>query len=154
MLLIIQQKSFEFLPLIIQLILIWLKNSTQNIQKYMQIWRIPMSPLGASTNFPGHVTTYFRTSMSEASPPQGPDIWYLTFYQKKVLIYQAIVTNSLSFKIAHKPLLYESMEQNHTSGPINSQTLGYLWTKHHRCTCMWNWTETPTVSSRLRANTV
>ena len=55
-----------------------------------------MSPLGASTNFPGHVTTYFRTSMSEASPPQGPDMWYLTFYQNKVLIYQAIVTNSIS----------------------------------------------------------
>ena len=77
------------------------ENSTQNIQKYMQIWRIQMSPSGASTNFPGHVTTYFRTSMSEASPPQGPNMWYLTFYQNKVLIYQAIVTISLSFKISH-----------------------------------------------------
>ena len=101
MLLIIQQKSFEFLPLITQLMLIWLKNITQNIQKYMQIWRIPMSLLGASTNFPGHVTTYFRTSMSEASQPQGPHMWYLTFYQNKALVYQAIVTNSLSFKISH-----------------------------------------------------
>ena len=30
----------------------------------------------ASTNYPGHVATYFRTSMSEASPPQGTDMWY------------------------------------------------------------------------------
>ena len=80
--------------------LTWLKNSTQNVQKYMQIWRVPMSPLQARTNSPGHVTTYFRTSMSETSPPQGPNMWYLTFYQNKVLIYQAIVTNSLSFKIS------------------------------------------------------
>ena len=28
------------------IMLIWLKNNTQNIQKYMQIWRIQMSPLG------------------------------------------------------------------------------------------------------------
>ena len=27
----------------------------------------------------------------------------------------------------------------HTSGPGISQTLGCLWTKHHRCTYMWNW---------------
>ena len=47
-----------------------------------------------------------------------------------------------------------SRVQRDTSGPGNSQTLGCLWTKHHRCTCMWNWTETPTVSSRLRAKTV
>ena len=33
--------------------------------------------------------------------------------------------------------------QRYTSGPGNSQTLGCLWTKHHRCTYMWNWTETP-----------
>ena len=33
--LIIQQKSFEFVPLITQLMLTWLKNSTQNIQKYI-----------------------------------------------------------------------------------------------------------------------
>ena len=31
-----------------------------------------MSPLDASTNSPGHVTIYFRTSISEASPLQGP----------------------------------------------------------------------------------
>ena len=37
----------------------------------------------------------FSTSMSEASPPQGPEMWYLSLYQKKVLIYHAIVTNSL-----------------------------------------------------------
>ena len=55
-----------------------------------------MSQLEARTNSPGHVTTYFRTSMSETSPPQGPNMWYLTFYQNKVLIYQAIVTK-LSF---------------------------------------------------------
>ena len=85
--------------LIPQLMLIWLKNSTQNKQNYMQIWRISISPLGASKNFPGHVTIYFRTSMSEASPPQGPDMWYLTFYQNKVLIYQDIVPISLSFQI-------------------------------------------------------
>ena len=101
MFLIIQQKSFEFLQLITQLMLIWLKNSTQNIQKFMQIWRIPISPLDASTDSPGHVTIYFRTSMSQISPPQGPNMWYLTFYQNKVFIYQAIVTNSLSFKISH-----------------------------------------------------
>ena len=59
-----------------------------------------MSPLEARTISPGHVTTYFRTSMSETSPPQGPNMWYLIFYQIEVLIYQAIVTNSLSFQIA------------------------------------------------------
>ena len=84
---------------ITNVMLIRLTNSTQNIQKYMQIWRIPITPIGANTNIPGHVATYFRTSMSEASPPEGPDMWYLTFYQNKVLIYQAIVINSLSFKL-------------------------------------------------------
>ena len=88
---------------------IWLQNRTQNIQKYMQIWSIPISPLAASTNSPGHVTNYFRTSMSEATPPQGPGMWYITLYQNKVLIYKAIVTKSLS--ISHKPLLYEAKEK-------------------------------------------
>ena len=60
----------------------------------MQVWRIAMSQLEASTNYPGHVTTFFRTSLSEAGPPQGPDMWFLKFYQNKELIYQAIVTNS------------------------------------------------------------
>ena len=60
-----------------------------------------MSLLGASTNIPGHVTTYFRNSMSEASPLQGPDMWYLTFFQNEALIYQALVNNSLSFIISH-----------------------------------------------------
>ena len=64
---------------------LWLKNSTQNLSKYMQIWRILMYQLEASTNSPGHVTIYFRISMSEASLPQRTDMWYLTFYQNKEL---------------------------------------------------------------------
>ena len=70
-----------------------------------------MSASEASTNSPGHLTTYFRTSISEASQPQGPDTWYQIFYQNKVLIYQTIVTNSLQFKISHY-FLYETMELN------------------------------------------
>ena len=88
MLLIIQQKSFDFLPLIIQLMLIWLKNSTQSMQKYMQIWRIPMSPLEASTNSLGHMTTFFRTSMSETTPPQN----YATlFFNHKIWVNSEII---------------------------------------------------------------
>ena len=47
-----------------------------------------------------------------------------------------------------------SQVQRDTCGQVNSQTLGGLWTKHHRCTYMWDWTEMPTVSFRLRAKTV
>ena len=47
-----------------------------------------------------------------------------------------------------------SQVQRDTFGPGNSQTLGCLWTKHHRCIDMWNWTEMPTVSCRLWAKTV
>ena len=51
------------------------------ITKFMQIWRIPMSPLDAKKISPGYVTFYVCTSMSEASPAQGTDRWYLIFYQ-------------------------------------------------------------------------
>ena len=47
-----------------------------------------------------------------------------------------------------------SQYQWDTSGPRNSQTLGCLWTKHHQCTFMWNWTDMPTVSFRFWAKTV
>ena len=36
--------------------------------------------------------------MSEASPTQGPDMWYSTFYQNKVLIYQALVPSPFPSK--------------------------------------------------------
>ena len=36
--------------------------------------------------------------MSKASLPQGPDMWYLTFYGNKVPIYQTPISNFLFFK--------------------------------------------------------
>ena len=32
------------------------------------------------------------------------------------------------------------------SSPGNFQTMGCLWTEYHRCTCIINWSEMPTVS--------
>ena len=53
MLLIIQQNSFEFLPLITQLMLIWLKNSTQNVQKYVYAdLKSSNVPIGGPYKFP------------------------------------------------------------------------------------------------------
>ena len=61
----------------------------------MQIIRIPMSPFEASTKSPGHMT--------EAGPPQGPGIWYLTFYQNQLLIYQAIFVSQGSDSFLSSP---------------------------------------------------
>ena len=80
-------------------------------------------PIEDQYKFPRPCDHLICTSMSEVSPPQGPDMWYLTFYQNKVLIYQAIVTNSLSFKISHMPFLYETMEQNLWSVRGSYQTI-------------------------------
>ena len=68
---------------------------------HQQFWKFPLSPLEASGRLPrsrGHLFSY---SMSKASQPQGPDMWYFTFYENKVPIYQTIISNSLYFKISH-----------------------------------------------------
>ena len=44
--------------------------------------------------------------------------------------------------------------QKNTSGPDNFRILGGLLTIHHRCTCIWDWTEMPTVSFLMRAKTL
>ena len=61
MLLIIQQKSFDFLPLITQLMLIWLTNSSQNIQNICRSEDFHYLHRRLVAHYPGHVTTYFRT---------------------------------------------------------------------------------------------
>ena len=47
-----------------------------------------------------------------------------------------------------------SQIQQDTPGQDNFRILGCLWTKHHRCTCKWDWTEMLTVSFLLREKTV
>ena len=69
--------------------------------RHQQFWRFPLSPLEAGGTLPRSRDHLFSYSMSKASPPQGPDMWYLTFYENTVPIYQTTISNSLSFKISH-----------------------------------------------------
>ena len=59
-----------------------------------RFWRFPLSPMEFSSRLP-RSRDLFSHSMSKASLPQGPDMWYLTFYEKKVPIYQTTISNSL-----------------------------------------------------------
>ena len=68
--------------------------------RHQQFLRIPLSPLGASSRLPRSRDHLFSHSMSKASLPQGPDMWYLTFYENKVPIYQTTISNSFYFKIS------------------------------------------------------
>ena len=68
--------------------------------RHQQFFRIPLSPLEASSRLPRSRDHLFSHSMSKASLPQGPDMWYLTFYENKVPIYQNKISNSLYFKIS------------------------------------------------------
>ena len=63
--------------------------------RHKQFWRFPLSPLEASSRLPRSRDHLFSHSMSKASPPQGPDMWYLTFYENKVPTYQTTISNSL-----------------------------------------------------------
>ena len=64
--------------------LIWLENSTQGISNSEGFHYLHLRLVA---DYLGHVTTYFCThAMSKVSPPQGPDMWYLTFYENKVPI--------------------------------------------------------------------
>ena len=73
--------------------LIWLENSTPS--RHQRFWRYPFSPMEASSRLPKSRDHLFLQSMSKASLPQGPDMWYLTFYENKVPIYQTTISNSL-----------------------------------------------------------
>ena len=68
--------------------------------RHQQFWRFPLSPLEASGRLSRSRDHPFSYSMSKASPPQGPDMWYFTFYENKVPIYQTTISNSLYFKIS------------------------------------------------------
>ena len=48
--------------------------------RHQQFWRFPLSPLEASSRLPRSRDHLFSHSMSKASPPQGPDMWYSTLY--------------------------------------------------------------------------
>ena len=63
--------------------------------RHQQFWRFPLPPLEASSRLPRSRDHLFLHSMSKASPPQGPDMWFLTFYENKVPIYQTTISNSL-----------------------------------------------------------
>ena len=69
--------------------------------RHQQFWRFLLSPLEAGDTLPRSRDHLFSYSMSKASPPQGPDMWYLTFYENTVPIYQTTISNSLYFKISH-----------------------------------------------------
>ena len=90
-------------------IIIWISNvaNSRNVDltgkqhsRHQQFWRFPLSPLEAGGRLPRSRDHLFSYSMSKASPPQGPDMWYLTFYENKVPIYQTTISNSLYFKIS------------------------------------------------------
>ena len=57
--------------------------------RHQQFWRFPWSPLEVSSRIPRSCDHLFSHSMSKASPLQEPDMWYLTFYENKVPIYQS-----------------------------------------------------------------
>ena len=63
--------------------------------RHQHFWRFPLSPLEASRRLPRSRDHLFSHSMSKASLPQGPNMWYLTFYENKVPIYQTTISNSL-----------------------------------------------------------
>ena len=68
--------------------------------RHQQFWRFPLPPLEAGGRLPRSRDHLFSYSMSKAKPPQWPDMWYLTFYENKVRIYQTTISNSLYFKIS------------------------------------------------------
>ena len=87
-------------------IIIWISNvaNSRNVDltgkqhsRHQQCWRFPLSPLEAGGRLPRSRDHLFSYSMSKASPPQGPDMWYLTFYENKVPIYQTTISNSLYY---------------------------------------------------------
>ena len=47
--------------------------------RHQQFWRFQLSPLEASIGLPRSRGHLFSHSMSKASLPQWPDLWYLTF---------------------------------------------------------------------------
>ena len=51
-----------------------------------------------------------------------------------------VVNQTKKQKCCSRSCLWSQVQRD-TSGPSNSQTLGCLWTKHHRCIDMWIWTE-------------
>ena len=63
--------------------------------RHQQFCRIPPSPLDASSRLPRSRDHIFSHSMSKASLPEGPAMWYVTFYENKVPIYQTTISNSL-----------------------------------------------------------
>ena len=63
--------------------------------KHQRFWGYPFSPMEASSRLPNLRDHLFLQSMSKASLPQGPDMWYLTFYENKVPINQTTISNSL-----------------------------------------------------------
>ena len=67
----------------------------QQHSRHQQFWRFPLSPLEASSRLPRSHDHLFLHSMSKASPPQGPDMWYLTFCENNVPIYQTPISDSL-----------------------------------------------------------
>ena len=69
--------------------------------RHQQLCRIPLSPLDASSRLPRSRDHIFSHSMSKARVPQGPDLWYVTFYENKVPIYQTTISNSLQFQFSH-----------------------------------------------------
>ena len=96
--LLIHWKSFDFLTWLTRenVDLTWKQHS-----RHQQFWRFRLSQYEASSRLPRSRDHLVSHSMSKASPPQGPDIWYLIFYENKVPIYQTTISNSLYFKISH-----------------------------------------------------
>ena len=54
--------------------------------RHQHFWRSPLSPLEASSRLPRSRDHLFLHSMSKASLPHGPNMWYLTFYEKSTHI--------------------------------------------------------------------
>ena len=56
--------------------------------RHQWFWRFPLSPMEAklSSRLPRSRDHLFSHSMSKASLPHGPDMWYLTFYEKSTHI--------------------------------------------------------------------
>ena len=93
------------------LIIIWISNLaiSRNVyltgkqhSRHQQFWRFPLFHWRLVADYPGHVTTYFRTQCQR--PVHRKDLicdtLYLTFYENKVPIYQTTISNFLYFKIS------------------------------------------------------
>ena len=79
--------------------------------RHQQLCRIPLSQLDASSRQPRSRDHIFSHSISKARVPQGPDIWYVTFYKIKYPFTKPQSPTPFNSN-SHTSLLYHNVELN------------------------------------------